>query len=505
MGVRESGRNDSATGGEAEDLLPHPKSSVVATRNFLLATRDSGYRSTAAAVAEFVDNSIQAGAQVVHVHVFKGLDDQYPVEISVSDDGEGMAAEDLSRALMFGGSGRFDDRSSLGRYGMGLPNAALSCARRVDVYSWQSRCQTLFSKLDLDEIVDNPNASLAISDKSDRPALAASDTHGTYVHLSRCDRLEHRRPSTIAKKLSHSLGRTYRHFLARGIIITVNGERVSSVDPLFLDTDWDHSATVFGAPLTYCLSTDAGTGIVEAVFSELPVEKWCALSPREKRQLGITNASNVSVVRADREVDNGWWFMGKKRRQNYDDWWRCEIRFDPVLDELFGITYTKQQITPSSELQSLLSRDMEPVANALNARVRRRFELVNAKGPLADAARTAARCSQSLPPLHGSGRSASATYRFDVGEIVGTSAFSLEADGQDLSVVVNERHPLYRDVLLPLVESTTSGDQRTAKRMGLLLLALARAEAAVGPKSDRSRVERFRHNWSDVAATFLNA
>lgn len=82
MGVRESGRNNSAAGDEAEDSLPHPKSSVVATRNFLLATRDSGYRSTAAAVAEFVDNSIQAGAQVVHVHVFKGLNDQYPVEIS---------------------------------------------------------------------------------------------------------------------------------------------------------------------------------------------------------------------------------------------------------------------------------------------------------------------------------------------------------------------------------------------------------------------------------------
>ena len=241
------------------------------------------------------------------------------------------------------------------------------------------------------------------------------------------------------------------------------------------------------------------------MFSELPVEAWSVLSPREKRERGITNAANVSVVRAGREIDSGWWFMGKKRRQNYDDWWRCEIRFEPVLDELFGITHTKQQISPSADLRSLLSRDIEPVANALNARVRRRFELANAKGPLADAARTAARCSQSLPPLCGSGRSASPSYRFDVGEVVGTSAFALEADGQDLSVVVNERHPLYRDVLRPLVESATPGDQRTAKRLGLLLLALARAEAAVGPNSDRTRAERFRHSWSDVAATFLNA
>ena len=151
MGFREVGQSDSAARGITEDRRP-PRSSVVATRNFLLATRDSGYRSTAAAVAEFVDNSIQAGAQAVHVHVLKGLSDQYPVEIAVSDDGEGMAAEDLSRALTFGGSGRFGDRSSFGRYGMGLPNAALSCARRVDVYSWRSRRRTLVSTLDLDEM-----------------------------------------------------------------------------------------------------------------------------------------------------------------------------------------------------------------------------------------------------------------------------------------------------------------------------------------------------------------
>ena len=504
MGFREVGQSDSAAPGIPKDRRP-PRSSVVATRNFLLATRDSGYRSTAAAVAEFVDNSIQAGAQVVHVHVLKGHSDRYPVEIAVSDDGEGMAAEDLSRALTFGGSGRFGDRSSLGRYGMGLPNAALSCARRVDVYSWRSRRRTLVSTLDLDEMTAEPDVLLAAPEESDRPALAASDIHGTLVYLSLCDRLEHRRPSTIARKLSQSLGRTYRHFLEGGIGITVNGENVSPVDPLFLATDWDHSASVFGDPLRYSLSTDAGLGSVEVVFSELPVEAWCDLPAREKRQRGITNATNVSVVRADREVDSGWWFMGKKRRQNYDDWWRCEIRFDPVLDELFGITHTKQQITPSIDLRNLLSSDMEPIANALNARVRRRFELANTKGPLADAARTAARCSQSLPPLHGGGLSASPAYRFDVGEIVGTSAFAMEADGQDVSVVVNERHPFYRDVLRPLVESATPGDQRTAKRVGLLVLAMARAEAAIRPKPDRSRAERFRHSWSDVAATFLNA
>ena len=67
------------------------------------------------------------------------------------------------------------------------------------------------------------------------------------------------------------------------------------------------------------------TGIVRVRFSELPVAQWSRLSNEEKRARGITKCAGVSVVRAGREVDYGWFFLGEKRRENYDDWWRCEI------------------------------------------------------------------------------------------------------------------------------------------------------------------------------------
>jgi hypothetical protein len=38
---------------------------LIDAANFLVATRDAGYRSTAYAVAEFVDNALQAGATTV--------------------------------------------------------------------------------------------------------------------------------------------------------------------------------------------------------------------------------------------------------------------------------------------------------------------------------------------------------------------------------------------------------------------------------------------------------
>ena len=112
----------------------------------------------------------------------------------------------------------------------------------------------------------------------------------------------------------------------------------------------------------------APTGVVEVRFAELPVEEWSKLPNDEKHRLGVSNGAGVSVVRADREIDCGWFFMGGKRRENYDDWWRCEVRFDPVLDEAFGITHTKQQIRPRDYLTEMLAEDMEGVARALNTR-----------------------------------------------------------------------------------------------------------------------------------------
>src|SRR5262249_53104537 len=76
--------------------------------------------------------------------------------------------------------------------------------------------------------------------------------------------------------------------------------------------------------------------------------------------------------RGKREVDFGWFFMGAKRRENYDDWWRCEIRFNPDLDDAFGITHTKQQIRPKEYLIEALQPIIEDTAKALNSRVRQK-------------------------------------------------------------------------------------------------------------------------------------
>ena len=470
------------------------------------------------AIAELVDNAIQAEATTIEIVVNEEREEEYPISISITDNGHGMAPATLAKALAFGGSSRFGDRSSLGRFGMGLPNASLSQAKRVDVFTWHERT-TLHCYLDLDELARQENQDLPPVRSVEGPQETKQHSCGTRVELSRCDRLEFKRASTIASKLKADLGRTFRHFIDGGICVRVNAETVEPIDHLF--QTGPSGGTKFGETLIYELSGPSGSGVVEVCFVELPVLLWHKLPEVEKRRLGITGTSTVSVVRAGREIDRGWLLMGKKRRENYDAWWRCEIRFEPILDELFGVTHTKQQVSFSEELRMALESDLESIGRALNHRVRQQFEIAKSTTPLVEAQRTASKISASLPPLPqdessgpGSGidpvRGALPPDTGDplqlfLAELSTTALYDFTLRDGALCVFLNIRHPILRDIYQPLAYSDQPTDQKLAKNMALVLLAAARAEVRCGANSANGNLRWFRQEWSDVTATFLNA
>src|SRR5258708_32408149 len=100
------------------------------SRKFSAASRGAGFRTLETAIGELLDNSIQAGA--TSLRIFLNCETSQCSQIAVLDNGSGMHAGALRRALQFGGSSRFNDRSGPGRFGMGLPNSSLSQAKRVE-------------------------------------------------------------------------------------------------------------------------------------------------------------------------------------------------------------------------------------------------------------------------------------------------------------------------------------------------------------------------------------
>lgn len=508
--------------------------SIVALDKFIQATRDSGYRDTTSAVAELVDNSLQAGATEISLILEANSNEKYPITLAVVDNGHGMDAGTLRTSLRFGGTTRFNDRGGLGRYGMGLPNSSLSQAQRVTVHTWRSADgDVLSSHLDLDEI-----ASKGITDVPEpcsvaRPRFINGSNSGTAVVWTKCDRLDNRRLSTIAKKLGFALGRRFRHYLWRGVSISVNGAPVLPFDPLYLHPSSIFSgAKQFAEEVVYEVEASpddhTGVGFVKVRFSELPVVDWSNLSNHEKRTRGIAKGAGVSIVRAGREVDYGWFFLGDKRRENYDDWWRCEIQFEPILDEAFGITHTKQQIRPRPHLLEALVPDMESTARVLNARARKAHLDVKISArflPSEDIAKKKDKLLEPLPevprkrdkrvldaigarlgPVVASrdGGENEREYRVIPAALSETAFFNYARDSGRLILVINPEHPFYKTVYQPLLDSNDEKDQEIRTKIDLVLMAAARSESLLEEELSMSMAEKYRKGWSDTLATFLN-
>ena len=221
---------------------------------FVRGIRDLGYRSNGDAIAELIDNALQAFADRVDI-VF-GYDGttslKKPVQLAVIDNGHGMEPDMIRMAVMWGGTHREDDRSGLGRYGYGLPCASVSLGRRFTVYSAVADSDLHAVTLDLDALAagdyTDANGEIVVPEPStaELPAFVAEHiaaAHpggwraGTVILIDKLDRLEWATTQGLRENLCRQFGVTY-HKLRGEAGLYVDNEFVDPIDPLFLTPDF---------------------------------------------------------------------------------------------------------------------------------------------------------------------------------------------------------------------------------------------------------------------------
>lgn len=157
----------------------------------LESLRGLGY-STAAALADIIDNSISAGASEVRIDFqWDGPDSR----VLILDDGRGMSDPELEGAMRLGDRNPLAAREAhdLGRFGMGLKTASLSQCRRLTVASVRHGEWSCL-RWDLDELAADPQSDWLLfegpADGSLR-YLSCLDgkTAGTLVLWEKLDRI----------------------------------------------------------------------------------------------------------------------------------------------------------------------------------------------------------------------------------------------------------------------------------------------------------------------------
>lgn len=491
---------------------------IVELQNFIMATRDSGYKSTASALAELVDNAIEANASKISIQINKTGKETDSYEVIVSDDGVGMTEPELSLALQFGGSTRFNSRRQLGRYGMGLPNSSVSQCKRVEVYTWKEAGTVMYSHLDVEEVIDKKLTTLNPVVTQHFPSFFTQAKSGTIVCWKNCDRLSFKYQKSLIKHICYELGRIFRYPLWRGVEIKVCDEYVRPIDPLFLNDGLNlKGSELYGPELCYDIKIPGETNKTSEVkvrFVELPVLSWAKLSNDEKKKYQIIKNAGVSVLRSEREIDYGWFFMGDKRKENYDDWWRCEISFSPELDELFGVTHTKQEIKETELLRGILSPDFEQIARTLNNRVRQKFIELKAIRPPLYAKPLLERTdvyldSVKLRPVNKEialipYSIEGLKYNVVSKPLESELLFEVDQKANNIILIVNTNHIFYDKFYKQLHEKKINDSISFIKILELLIFAAARSEFQFMDSKSERIIKEFKKEWSRTFKSLIS-
>lgn len=350
---------------------------------FIRGIRHIGYRSNLHAFAELIDNSIQAYAQRVDL-VFGYSDDgstKKPNRIAIVDDGHGMPAAMMRLAMMWGGTHREDDREGLGRYGYGLPCAAVSIGRRFRILSKLDRGPVFEVRLDLDDLeqgayrASNGQISLPEAQPAELPDFVSQHIQQNYLHgwrsgtivvLEKLDRVEWTTTLGMRTNLLRHLGVTY-HKISELAALYVDGIPVRPIDPLFLTPSADYfglddDRAVPLEPVTILITNpESGRdGTVTLRYSWLPPSFGAIDKMRDA--VGLNANQRFPILKDYHGLifsRNGRLIDVQNRAPwtvfiNNDRYIRIEIEFSATLDELFGVTTSKQQVSVSTPVWDAL-------------------------------------------------------------------------------------------------------------------------------------------------------
>jgi hypothetical protein len=398
------------------ELVPHPdleaqrqyvkrvrasgaEVSVMVADAFVRGIRHLGYKSTAHAIDELVDNALQAGASETHVVLGYDVPDRKVgdrtsvTRIAVLDNGHGMDPEMIELAVRWGGGHREETapagRRGMGRFGYGLPSASVSQGTRFTVYSQVLGGQLHALTIDLTALnnpetgrIEFPPAAPAtvpdwlqsyVGEHFESEGL----TQGTIVVLEDLDKHAPKTYGALHRTLLEHFGIAYRNFLGRQDIF-VNGAPVEATDPLFItpglryhDVDDDRAEPQDPMPVDVKIGGEY-LGQIKIRVSYLPPtfgqKNKVTGGGRNPRSAIMGDHLGLIIMREGRQIDVLNKVFGRTV-QNNDRFWQVEVDFPASLDDEFQITTSKQQVVPTDRIWKILEEaGLKRVINGLHDR-----------------------------------------------------------------------------------------------------------------------------------------
>lgn len=398
----------------------------------ILDLQNNGYKNSVSAIAEIIDNSIQANATKVDVIIVNDTTRHSSNirDIFIIDNGDGMNRRDFEKALMMNSGTRSGAKKGLGKYGQGLPNASISQTRRVEVYTFQDN-KILYNHIDLVEIFESKDPFLPEIEELETlniPLITKTkynlSENGTIVRWVEPNKIRPTNTRLLVENIDKLAGRIFRYYLNgfeqdakliktklnilvydfNGVEFGLNTAQsvieVKPFDPMFLmqKTRMNQEFKNHEHPTNQLYSTaekefeiislnaqnqeEKTKSKVEIIFSIVKtkerfreakggVERTEFGKIYKKRNIsGSRGYDNISIVRANREIDTGDFGFLAEGLAEISRWWSIEIKTEADLDSIIGVDNKKQQASNIKFIDGEEDNDSHEILNWISTTIK---------------------------------------------------------------------------------------------------------------------------------------
>jgi len=357
--------------------MSSPSNLIPSAKRLISSMRDLGYEF-ADAVAEIVDNSIQAKANVIQVNLhFDGI---YSY-LTVLDNGEGMSPAHIQEAMRFGSTREYSN-DDLGKFGLGLKTSSLS---QSDLLTVSSRSNPKIKKIqsycwDIDH-VNNVDRWEILPVEEDflfnHVVEHLHSTTGTTVTWQKLNRLLNfqdpsgGRAENYVKKLTQdlklSLGATFHRYLtgeqkSKRVMIFVNNEMVEAWDPFCRSEPHTVELESFTIPI----SMNGKKGNIKFRPFILPSHVRFSSQSAHIRAGGIAKWNKQQgfyIYRAGRLLQSGGW-CGLRTSDEHSKLARVLVEIPLGFDDLFKVNVAKMKINFPREIREETLINLAPIIKA---------------------------------------------------------------------------------------------------------------------------------------------
>lgn len=300
------------------------------------------YYTPMSAVADLIDNSIDAKAKNIDIYFWNG---KTPY-VAIIDDGEGMSSKGLEYALDIKQNETKQNKLSLGKFGWGLKTATFSQAKLLTVIT-QKNNQLISKSMNdnFDKIEEGKNSIFKKFQNIEQYTKKRFSNSGTAIiwsdlgdqilgrDITKNNKRSHGVFYKIGNNIAEYISMCFHNYL-KDTNIYFNGEKIKKINPFF-EVEGLKKFEPIEIPIND--SRIIIEGVLYPKQEDMDEDLYENLSCID----GWNQSQGIYIYRENRLIDFGGWFdlnkSGRSTWKNEEKFNRCRIalKYDSTLDNVF--------------------------------------------------------------------------------------------------------------------------------------------------------------------------